>query len=113
MTSIPRNRPPTHPGEVLLHEFLDPLNLTQKVLAEGIRVPFQRFNEIVNGKRSVSASTALRLSRFFGNSAGFWLNLQQRCDLYAAQQAEAKALENIERFQQAETLASLCAVEPL
>jgi addiction module HigA family antidote len=73
--------PPIHPGEVLLEEFLKPLAISQYRLAKGISVPPRRVNEIVLHKRSVSADTALRLSRFFGTSAEFWLNLQSQYDL--------------------------------
>ena len=73
--------PPVHPGEVLLEEFLKPLVISQYRLAKGISVPPRRVNEIVLRKRSISADTALRLSRFFGTSAEFWLNLQSQYDL--------------------------------
>jgi addiction module HigA family antidote len=82
---------------MLLREFLEPMGLTQSELAQGIRVPYQRINELVRGRRGVTPSTALRLSRFFGTSPGFWMNLQLRWDLFHAQQAEAKALEQIRR----------------
>ncbi len=72
---------PVHPGEVLLEEFLTPLAISQYRLAHAISVPPRRINEIVHGNRAVSADTALRLSRFFGTSAQFWLNLQARYDL--------------------------------
>lgn len=72
---------PIHPGEVLLEDFLAPLGLSQYRLAKGISVSPRRINEIVHGKRSISADTALRLSRFFGTSERFWLNLQNRYDL--------------------------------
>jgi addiction module HigA family antidote len=72
---------PVHPGEVLLTDFLEPLALSQYRLAHAITVPPRRINEIVHGKRAVSADTALRLARFFGTSAQFWLNLQARFDL--------------------------------
>ena len=72
---------PIHPGEVLLEEFLRPLDLSQYRLAKDVHVPARRINEIVQGKRSVSADTALRLSRYFGTSARFWLNLQAQYDL--------------------------------
>ena len=85
MIRTPTNRPPTHPGEMLLTEFLEPMNLTQRQLADGIHVPYQRINEIVNGKRGVTPSTALRLAKFFGMSSDFWLNLQLRWDLYHVQ----------------------------
>jgi antitoxin HigA-1 len=72
---------PIHPGEVLLAEFLEPLGFSQYRLAKDIRVPPRRINEIVLGKRGVTADTALRLSRYFGTSERFWLNLQVRFDL--------------------------------
>lgn len=72
---------PVHPGEVLLHEFLEPLDLTQYRLAKSLKVPARRINEIVHGTRAVSADTALRLARFFGTSDRFWLNLQAAYDL--------------------------------
>ena len=72
---------PVHPGEVLFEEFLKPLKLSQYRLAKDISVPSRRINEIVHGTRSVSADTALRLSRYFGLSERFWLNLQAQYDL--------------------------------
>jgi addiction module HigA family antidote len=72
---------PIHPGEILLEEFLRPLGISQYRLAKDISVPPRRINEIVLGKRSISADTALRLSRYFGLSERFWLNLQSRFDL--------------------------------
>ena len=72
---------PVHPGEVLLEDFLTPLGLTQYRLAKSLTVPPRRINEIVHGKRAVSADTALRLARFFGTSERFWLNLQTSYDL--------------------------------
>ena len=95
MVRVPTHREPTHPGEMLLEEFLIPMELTQRELAEGILVPFQRVNEIVNGKRGITPSTALRLAKFFGNSEGFWMNLQLRWDLYHATQSEADELRKI------------------
>lgn len=70
-----------HPGEILLKDYLEPLGITQYRLAKGLSVPPRRINEIVHGKRSVSADTALRLARFFGTSERFWLNLQTTFDL--------------------------------
>lgn len=75
---------PIHPGEVLLEEFLSPLGLSQYRLAKDISVPPRRINEIVHGQRRITADTALRLSRFFGTSERFWLNLQTRYDLEVA-----------------------------
>ena len=72
---------PIHPGEILLEEFLEPMGLSQYRLAKGMSVPPRRINEIVHGKRSITADTALRLARFFGTSESLWLNLQSRYDL--------------------------------
>jgi addiction module HigA family antidote len=98
MIRVPTHRVPTHPGEMLLEEFLGPMGLTQRDLAEAIHVPYQRVNELVNGRRGVTPSTALRLAKYFDVSADFWMNLQLRWDLYRAQQTEAKDLERIERY---------------
>ena len=95
MVRVPTHRPPTHPGEMLLEEFLKPMDLSQRDLADRIRVPYQRVNELVNGRRGVTPATALRLGKVFGTSAAFWLNLQTRWDLFNAQQAEAAALARI------------------
>ncbi len=81
---MPKRLAPIHPGEVLQEDFLAPYGLSQYRLAHGISVPPRRINEIVHGKRAVSADTALRLGRFFGTSAQFWLNLQARYDLEVA-----------------------------
>jgi len=75
---------PVHAGEVLLEEFMQPLGLSQNALAKALHVTPRRINEIVNGKRSITADTALRLAKFFGNSAEFWMNLQNRYDLETA-----------------------------
>jgi antitoxin HigA-1 len=99
MIRVPTHRPPTHPGEMLLAEFLEPMDLTQKQLADGIYVPYQRINEIINGKRGITPSTALRLAKFFNISSDFWLNLQIRWDLYHAQQSEAETVEKIRVYQ--------------
>jgi addiction module HigA family antidote len=72
---------PIHPGEILMEEFLEPLGVSQYRLAKDISVPPRRINEIVHGKRSITADTALRLARFFGTTERFWLNLQVRYDL--------------------------------
>ena len=95
MVRIPTHRQPTHPGEMLLEEFLVPLKISQQDLAKAIQVPFQRINELVNGRRGVTPSTALRLAKFFGMSPSFWMSLQLRWDLYHAQRADAKALRAI------------------
>lgn len=96
MVRIPTNRTPTHPGDMLLEEFLIPAGLTQRKLADAIHVPYQRVNDIVNGRRGITPSTALRLAKYFGNSADFWLNVQLRWDLYFAQQDELTILGNIQ-----------------
>lgn len=98
MIRIPTHRQPTHPGEMLREEFLGPMNISQRDLANAIHVPYQRVNELVNQKRGVTPSTALRLAKFFDVSADFWLNLQVRWDLYRAQLDESKDLEKIEDF---------------
>ena len=95
MICVPTHRAPTHPGAMLLHEFLTPMGLTQRKLADAIHVPYQRINEIVNERRGVTPSTALRLAKFFDMSADFWLNLQTRWDLYHAQRDEREALRRI------------------
>ena len=99
MVLIPTNRVPTHPGEMLREEFLVPAGLTQRELATSIHVPYQRINDIVNGRRGITPSTALRLAKFFGNSADFWMNLQLRWDLYFAEEAERKVLQRISPYQ--------------
>ncbi len=78
---LDKKLPPIHPGEILMEEFLQPMGISQYRLSKDISVPPRRINEIVHGKRSITADTALRLGRFFGMSAQFWLNLQSRYDL--------------------------------
>ena len=95
MIRIPTDRPPTHPGEMLLEEFLNPMQITQRELAEAIHVSYQRVNEIINGKRGITPSTALRLAKYFNTSADFWMNLQQRWELYEAARAEEPVLKTI------------------
>ena len=95
MIRIPTHRAPTHPGEMLLEEFLNPMGITQRQLADAIHVPYQRVNEIINGKRGVTPATALRLAKFFNLSADYWMNLQQRWDLYHAKKSEDKLLNTI------------------
>ncbi|MHC4820862.1 MAG: HigA family addiction module antitoxin [Planctomycetota bacterium] len=82
---LPRNRTPTHPGEILLLDFLEPLGVTQAALARHLEIPTQRVNEIVKGKRGVSAETAWLFSAAFGTTPEFWLNLQLHHDLAAVQ----------------------------
>jgi len=85
---------PIHPGEILLEEFLIPMDISQYRLAKDISVPPRRINEIVHGKRGVSANTALRLERYFGLSEGFWLRLQARYDLEVEKDRLEDRLEN-------------------
>ena len=95
MVRIPTHREPTHPGEMLLEEFLNPMGITQRELAEKIHVPYQRVNEIINKRRGITPSTALRLAKLFRVSEDFWMNLQLRWDLYRARVNEAKELRDI------------------
>ena len=95
MVHIPTHREPTHPGEMLLEEFLIPMGITQRELANEIHVPYQRINEIINKRRGVTPSTALRLAKFFGVSEDFWMNLQLRWDIYKAKLNEANELKTI------------------
>ncbi len=88
--------PPIHPGEVLMHEYLEPLDVTQHALAIAIGVPPRRINEIVHGKRRISTDTALRLARYFTTSERFWLNLQDRYDLEIEGERLAPTLEAIQ-----------------
>jgi addiction module HigA family antidote len=96
MVRIPTHREPTHPGEMLLEEFLTPMGLTQRELADAIHVPYQRINEIINKRRGITPSTALRLAKFFEMTPGFWMNLQLRWDLYQAQINEKRILDTIQ-----------------
>ena len=105
MVRIPTHREPTHPGDMLREEFLDPMGITQRELSNAIHVPYQRVNEIVNKKRGITPSTALRLSKFFGVSEDFWLSLQLRWDLYKARKTEAKEIKAIRPMGNAEKIA--------
>ena len=98
MVRVPTHREPTHPGEMLLEEFLTPMGLTQRALAKEIHVPYQRINEIVNKRRGMTPSTALRLGKFFRVSEEFWMSLQLRWDLYKVKQLEANRLKTIRPF---------------
>jgi addiction module HigA family antidote len=104
MVRIPKNRPPTHPGEMLMEEFLKPLQITQAELAEKLGVSYPRVNELIHRKRGVTPDTALRLERLFGMEAQFWLNLQLAWDLYHVVHSPAvkeirkiKLLPNLDR----------------
>ena len=89
----PKKSQPVHPGEILLEEFLSPLEISRRRLAKDVSVPARRINEIVLGKRSITADTALRLARFFGNSPQFWLGLQTQYDLDIAEDQLGKRLD--------------------
>jgi len=95
---MPKKMKPIHPGEILNEEFLQPLGVSQYRLAKDVSVPARRINEIVHGKRALSADTALRLSRFFGTSAQFWLHLQARYDLEIASSKLKGELKNMKAF---------------
>jgi antitoxin HigA-1 len=82
-----RDLPPVHPGEILKVDFLDPLGLNANALSKAIKVPRARLNDIIRGKRGVSADTAMRLARYFGVSAQFWMNLQSHYELEVAEEA--------------------------
>lgn len=94
-----------HPGEILVEEFLKPMNLSQNKLAMELRVPCHRINEIVHGRRSITADTALRLGRFFGTTPDFWMNLQQSYDLAAARESLRQELQRIHTFESAPAMA--------
>ena len=86
-----RDRRPTHPGEILLLEFLRPMGISQTKLAYDLDIPIQRVNTLINGKRGITAETALLIARYLKTTPEFWMNLQAACDLYAAQRELAAA----------------------
>ncbi len=92
---------PVRPGEILMEEFIAPFGITQHKLAVGIDVPPRRINEIVHGKRRITADTALRLGRYFGTTPQFWINLQTRFDLDVQREALGAALDDIRPLQTA------------
>lgn len=97
MRRLPKNRRPTHPGQVFLEDFLSPLGISQKDAAERLRISYPRMNELVNGKRTVTPDTALRFARFTDTEPEFWLNLQQAVDLWDAMHSNrATELSEIE-----------------
>jgi antitoxin HigA-1 len=99
MFRIPANRPPTHPGEMLLEEFLKPLKMTQVELAKKLGVSYPRVNELIHKKRGVTPDTALRLEQLFGMEAQFWLNLQLAWELYQVVHSPAeKEIREIKRL---------------
>ena len=93
MSTIRNRMRPIHPGEILREEFLFPLRMTAHALSQAIRVPATRVNDIVNGRRGITADTALRLGRYFGNSPEFWLSLQAAYDLRTAEREAATKIE--------------------
>jgi antitoxin HigA-1 len=93
--------PPIHPGEVLMEEYLEPLGITQHRLAIAIGVPPRRINEIVHGKRRITADTALRMARYFGTSERFWMNLQGRYDLEVERDRLVDTLDEIKPLKSA------------
>lgn len=95
MSRLPTHRPPTRPGDILLHDFIEPMGLSQSAVAEALGIPFQRLNGVVKGRRAVTPSTALRLARYFGTSPDVWLNLQAKVDLYGALAEEGQAIQSI------------------
>jgi addiction module HigA family antidote len=105
MVRIPTNREPTHPGEMLRDEFLVPMNISRHDLANAIHVPYQYIDELVSQKCAVTSSVALRLAKFFGMSADFWLNLQVRWDLFKAQATEQNELDSIQDFHHVQKIA--------
>jgi addiction module HigA family antidote len=99
MKSKAARLPNVHPGEVLFEEFLKPLKLSQYRLAKHLGIPESRISEIVNGVRSVTADTALRLAQFFGTSHELWLNLQDRYDVEEVQRAKGNEIQRIPRYE--------------
>lgn len=92
---IPKNRRPTHPGEIIKYEYLEPLNMTQQQLADAIGVTRVRINEIILGKRSVTPDTAFRLAKYFNTSPDFWINLQINVDMWDTLQSYKNDYEKI------------------
>lgn len=105
MVRIPTHGPPTHPGEMLLEEFLKPLGMTQTELAEKIEVSYSRINELIRSKRGVTPEMALRLEQLFGMEAQFWLNLQLAWDLYHV--LHSPAAKEIRKIKRLPTLAAV------
>ncbi len=101
MVRVPTHRPPTHPGEMFLEEFLEPLGLTQTEFAQKLGVSYPRLNELIHGKRGVTPDTALRLERLLGIEAEFWLNLQLVWDLYQVKHSPAaKEIAKVKKLPQ-------------
>jgi addiction module HigA family antidote len=98
MVRVPTHRAPAHPGEMLLEEFLLPMKITQQELASAIHVSYRNINALVNRRSKMTISIALRLAKYFGVSAAFWMNLQLRWDLYHVEQSENKDLKKIQPY---------------
>ena len=92
---LPKNRRPTHPGEIIRYEYLEPYNMTQQQLADAIGVTRVRINEIILGKRSITPDTAFRLAKFFNTTADFWITLQIHVDMWDTLQSKKKEYDNI------------------
>ena len=101
MIRIPSHREPTHPGEMLVEEFLTPMGISRRAAASGLRVPYSRLRALAARRRGIDASMALRLARYLGTSHDFWINLQMRWDIYHASIAEEPQLNRIRRFRRA------------
>jgi len=100
MVRVPTHGPPTHPGEMLLQEFLEPLGMTQTEFAQRMGVSYPRVNELIHGKRGITPDTALRLERLLGMEAQFWLNLQLAWDLYHVKRSRARAIAKVRKLPQ-------------
>ena len=98
---MPRTLPPVHPGEILREEAMAPIGLSANRLATELGIPASRILEIVNGRRAISADTALRLGRYFDTTAQFWMNLQTRYDLEVAREANGKTIERVVKTRKA------------
>jgi addiction module HigA family antidote len=101
MPRVPKHRVPSHPGEILLEEFLLPMGLTRRRVAEAIHLPYSRISRLVSQRRGITPGEALRLAKFLGTSPDFWVNLQQRWDLWRARKDEAAELRSIRRHKDA------------
>lgn len=99
MIRIPTHREPTHPGEMLLEEFLIPMGISQEELSKEIHVPCRQINDIIDKRCEITPGIALRLAKFFGVSEDFWMNLQLRWDLFKAKRSEFRELNTIKPFQ--------------
>jgi addiction module HigA family antidote len=97
---LPKNRRPTHPGEILREEYLEPLEMTQQQLADALGITRVRINEIILGKRSITPDTAFRLSKYFSTTPDFWLNLQQNIDMWDTLQLNKRDYDRIKSLTQ-------------